>query len=199
MPTWSPAGNGVGHMKVNTMTLATTTTNESMLRRSMAAAGHLERLAGTSAVIPIIPGYFIGSEPGGSYGFPAWNPNPLANQIAFWRGGAYNESTIAVKNIGAPALSEQRLITNTDATDSYLGTFYSWPTWNPAGTKLAFVRRQGGPNYQAKQEILIMNADGSNVQNLTTNNFGSYDDHPTFSPDGERIAFPARQPRTLLR
>ena len=57
----------------------------------------------------------------------------------------------------------------------------SEPAWSPDGTRIAFVRYQGGAN-----QIYVMNADGSNVVRRT---YGSWSDSPAWSPDGTRIAF----------
>jgi len=52
----------------------------------------------------------------------------------------------------------------------------------PEGTKIAFVSHRDG-----NMEIYVMNADGSNLTNLTNNS--AYDYAPCFSPDGTKIAF----------
>lgn len=55
------------------------------------------------------------------------------------------------------------------------------PVYSPDGTKIAFTS-----NRSLKRQIHIMNADGSEISQLTSEgeNF-----NPSFSPDGERIAF----------
>jgi len=57
------------------------------------------------------------------------------------------------------------------------------PIWSPDGTKIAFVKGFSGKN----AEIYVMNADGSDPENLTHNPSG--DDSPVWSPDGTKIGF----------
>jgi len=58
------------------------------------------------------------------------------------------------------------------------------PTWSPDGTQIAFASNRDG-----KWEIYRMNADGTNVENLT-NTPESDDNFPAWSPgDGSYIAF----------
>jgi TolB protein len=63
---------------------------------------------------------------------------------------------------------------------------YTLPVWSPDGSKIAFSNpipfscRASCRNY-----ILVMNADGSGVRQLTN----GYDISPVWSPDGTRIAF----------
>ena len=64
------------------------------------------------------------------------------------------------------------------------------PSWSPDGKRIAFISDRDGhvnirdsPNY----EIYVMDADGGNQLNLT--NDPHNDKSPSWSPDGQRIAF----------
>jgi Tol biopolymer transport system component len=61
------------------------------------------------------------------------------------------------------------------------------PVWSPDGTKIAFVKDFLFSDINSiGSNIYIMNADGSNVVQLT---FTGYAGHPAWSPDGTKIAF----------
>lgn len=105
-------------------------------------------------------------------------------------------------------------VTTHDAEDTQ-------PTWSPDGAKIAFVSNRNGGNiqiwvidadgskiaYQASRkkalniekwnyEIYVMGADGSNKKPLT--NHPAYDGHPSWSPDGRKIAFASNREETLM-
>lgn len=58
------------------------------------------------------------------------------------------------------------------------------PDWSPDGTRIAFTRYMGEPG---KYEVFVMEADGSDVTQITFNGFDS--ENPSWSPDGTMIAF----------
>ena len=59
------------------------------------------------------------------------------------------------------------------------------PVWSPDGTKLALEHNDD----DGYTDIYTVNANGSNLRNLTENNVGANDFGPTWSPDGTQIAF----------
>ncbi len=83
----------------------------------------------------------------------------------------------------APDGTDELQLTETETDESF-------PTWSPDGMTIAFVVSSGVWNSNASfptNEIFIMNADGSNVRQLTENN--SYDGMPGWSPDGSQLVF----------
>ena len=69
----------------------------------------------------------------------------------------------------------------------------SVPSWSPDGKRIVFSSDRDGnrDGNRENYEICVMDADGNNQQRLTDNDF--YDTHPSWSPDGERIAFMSRR------
>jgi hypothetical protein len=65
----------------------------------------------------------------------------------------------------------------------YTGTLDTYPSWSPDGSKIAFTSTRTGIGH-----IFVMNADGSNAQQLTGEP-ASQDQHPSWSPDGSKIVF----------
>jgi len=73
--------------------------------------------------------------------------------------------------------SDIRRLTDDPAIDAF-------PSWSPDGTRIAFASERAG-----KQEIYVMNADGTDQVRLLHIDDDLDDTHPTWSPDGRQIAF----------
>lgn len=57
------------------------------------------------------------------------------------------------------------------------------PAWSPVDNRIAYVSEETGNG-----DIYVLNLDGSAVTRLTEN-LTNFDKHPTWSPDGQKIAF----------
>ena len=117
---------------------------------------------------------------------PAWSPD--GRTIVFVSGRDGNGEVYAMDADG----TSPRNLTQDPAQDVH-------PAWSPDGRRIAFVRSRSpssrckpGPGpcwdpFNRQSEIYVMNADGSRKRNLTPDR--GFDDNPTWSPDGRRIAF----------
>ena len=63
-----------------------------------------------------------------------------------------------------------------------VGAYDSAPNWSPDGSRIAFESNQDGD-----MEVYVMQADGSDIRQLTQNTL--HDEGPVWSPDGTRIAY----------
>lgn len=104
---------------------------------------------------------------------PTWSPD--GKRLAFVQQDRRGNSDIVVLDVETGRT--RRL------TDSHF--INTEPTWNPAGTVIAFTSdRDGGP------QVFLMEEDGSNVRRLTTE--GNYNASPSWSPNGAMIAYVSR-------
>lgn len=62
------------------------------------------------------------------------------------------------------------------------------PYWSPDGSQIAFNSTRDAKEGERKLEIYVMDADGSNVKQVTDDRFAQ---RPRWSPDGKRILFEA--------
>ena len=108
---------------------------------------------------------------------PSWSPDGKRIVFTSERDG---NSEIYVMN--ADGSNPRRLTEN--------GNFDQFPSWSPDGERIAFSSRRDGHFRNAfgiTDEIYLMDTDGGNQQRLTNNR--GWDWFPSWSPDGERIAF----------
>ena len=64
----------------------------------------------------------------------------------------------------------------------------SYPRWSPDGKQIAF-QRQVNPRDALSYHIFLMNADGTNIRQLTVPQDADWDIQASFSPDGTSIVF----------
>lgn len=108
---------------------------------------------------------------------PAWSPDGA--KIAFEARGYDTGSGFEIYVVNADGTDLQRLTDDCCAFD---------PTWSPDGSRIAFASIRGKDlTLGFLPDISVMDADGSNVTNLTDDDV--YDFAPDWSPDGSKIAF----------
>jgi TolB protein len=114
----------------------------------------------------------------GMVGFAArWSPDGTRLIYSSSVSGNYDLYTSGVDG------SDQQHLTDTSADEWFA-------SWSPDGSQIVYSASMGTSSSSADletYEIFIMDADGSNVRQLTNNT--AYDGNPRWSPDGTLIAF----------
>jgi dipeptidyl aminopeptidase/acylaminoacyl peptidase len=161
MPTLSPSGRRIAFVRLTSATLSLYTID----RRGR----HAARLLSDGLDIS-----------------PAWSPDG---------------KTIAFSRLADPSLPiEEATLYVADADGTHVRTFGLAPirgvspAWSPDGRRIAFVSfgEHNGAACPADScppsgEIYVVDADGTGLTRLTMS--AADDEHPTWSPDGSRIAF----------
>ena len=104
---------------------------------------------------------------------PVWSPD--GKRLALVEGDRRGNTDIVVLDV---ASGKTRRITDSNCINTD-------PSWNPAGTQLAFTSDRGG-----NPQIYLMEEDGSNVRPLTRE--GNYNGSPAWSPSGSMVAYVSR-------
>jgi len=93
------------------------------------------------------------------------------------------EGDYAIFAMRADGGGQHRLTSRDVDVSTPQGLFFQVePAWSPDGAKIAFASRRAG-----SFDIYVMNADGTGTKRLTSGQ--PADNHPTYSPGGDRIAF----------
>lgn len=111
---------------------------------------------------------------------PSWSPDGGRIVYCSTRGDGENDDLYVI-NVDGTGL--KRLTDNGLAWDTF-------PSFSPDGKQILFrrlLRERRPEGTLINSEILVMNADGSDVRNLSKSAY--FDGWPAWSPDGARIAF----------
>jgi Tol biopolymer transport system component len=115
--------------------------------------------------------------------WPTWSPD--GQRIAF----ASDPDDVGGDNLYEVYVSNA--LSGKQANLTYSVTWDDYPAWSPDGQKIAFTKISARfldcGICVGESEIYVMDADGSNQTRLTTNR--ADDTFPTWSPDGQKIAF----------
>jgi TolB protein len=111
----------------------------------------------------------------------AWSPD--GTRLAFHSQAEDASGDVFVAQVQGRLLENRRNLTPRQPGDPLISPDVT-PAWSPDGTRLAFTSyRSGSP------ALWVMNADGSQLRQLTETSPQHGDYFPTWSPDGQWLAF----------
>ena len=117
--------------------------------------------------------------------YPTWRPAGVGRrrELTFVR-------EHAIDAVGVDGRGFRRILAYTDARPNVLDAVITWPAWTPDGQTLAYslARTTKSPG-KTSQQIYLASSDGRTRKILREEPAGVWDNTPTFSPDGARIAF----------
>jgi TolB protein len=178
-PTWSPAGpNGIASKMIAFHASASGTGRPPKIDPGAATIDSDIFVVNVDDLLElgVLP-QNITNDPDAVDDDPDWSPD--GQKIAF--------TSHLVSDSQTDSKTAEIYVINPDGTGRQQLTFNTeeerGPNWSPDGTRIAFMCRRGGPDF----EICVMNADGTGQVQLTANTF--FEGTPTWSPDGELIVF----------
>jgi branched-chain amino acid transport system substrate-binding protein len=110
---------------------------------------------------------------------PSWSPD--GKEIAF---STRKNNIFQVTSINLSSKTERDITKNLAPSTSWEPEGY--PKWSPDGSKIVFWQHDNGDKGKPS-EIYVINADGSNLKQLTNYSAVSY--FPSWSPDGSKLSF----------
>ena len=113
---------------------------------------------------------------------PTWSPD--GSKIAFVSRSPIDFHVQQISVMNADGTNQTRLTSYQTCPEDCVE-----PAWSPDGSKIAFgtTERLEDGGYPVRDDVCVMNADGSNLTNLTDS--VHHDGSPTWSPNGTKIGF----------
>jgi serine/threonine-protein kinase len=122
-------------------------------------------------------------EADGSNQLPLDDPSLYAQLEAELPFSASKQERMVVRGEGQLDLWRANLVTSQELRVTSTGKPEYDAAWSPVDNRIAYVSEETGNG-----DIYMLNLDGSAVERLTVNT-DNFDKHPTWSPDGTKIAF----------
>ena len=110
------------------------------------------------------------------------DPDPVSGELIAYGCKEPKNPWYAVCVASIDATQKRRLTENLPTTD---------PAWSPDGRQLAFTRNEdvGESTTFTFDDVFVMDADGSDVRQVTADEEDLWSGQPTWSPDGQELAY----------